>query len=113
MTSARKGFEHWSSLPPYDRERILLKCADHVEANYDRLLNLLIDESGSSIIKAKYEVLYTASVLRTAAGRGAAYVCGHIAERKSRTVCRWLSANPWEWCWQYRRSMRRWYCWRR
>jgi len=68
VTSARKGYEHWSSLPPYDREKILLKCADHVEANYDRLLNLLIDESGSSIIKAKYEVLYTASVLRTAAG---------------------------------------------
>lgn len=68
VDSARRGFLHWSGLPPAERERILLKCADHVEASYDRLLNLLIDESGSTIIKAKYEVLYTASVLRAAAG---------------------------------------------
>ncbi len=68
VTSARKGFLYWSSLPPAERERILLKCADQVEAKYEALLNLLIDESGSTIIKAKYEVLYTASVLRTAAG---------------------------------------------
>ncbi|HRJ76097.1 MAG TPA: aldehyde dehydrogenase family protein, partial [Anaerolineales bacterium] len=68
VTSARKGFLYWSSLPPAERERILLKCADQVEAKYEALLNLLIDESGSTIIKAKYEVMYTASVLRTAAG---------------------------------------------
>jgi aldehyde dehydrogenase (NAD+) len=68
VSSARRGYEHWSSLPPYEREKILLKCADNVEANYDRLLNLLIDESGSAVMKAKYEVLYTASVLRVAAG---------------------------------------------
>jgi aldehyde dehydrogenase (NAD+) len=68
VASARKGYQHWSALPPAEREKILLRCADHVEAQYDRLLNLLIDESGSSIIKAKYEVLYTASVLRAAAG---------------------------------------------
>jgi len=68
VTSARKGFLHWSSLPPAERERILLKCADQVEVKYEALLNLLIDESGSTITKAKYEVMYTASVLRTAAG---------------------------------------------
>lgn len=68
VASARAGFKTWASLPPAERERILLKCADHVEASYDRLLNLLIDESGSTIIKAKYEVLYTASALRAAAG---------------------------------------------
>lgn len=68
VTSARKGFLHWSALPPAERERILLKCADQVESKYEALLNLLIDESGSTIIKAKYEVMYTASVLRTAAG---------------------------------------------
>lgn len=68
VTSARKGFLHWSSLPPAEREKILLRCADQVEIKYEALLNLLIDESGSAITKAKYEVMYTASVLRTAAG---------------------------------------------
>ncbi len=68
VASARQGFEHWSALPPAERERILLRCADAVDANYERLLNLLIDESGSTLIKAKYEVIYSASVLRAAAG---------------------------------------------
>ncbi len=68
VQSARQGFAHWSGLPPAERERILLRGADAVEANYDRLLNLLIDESGSTIVKARYEVTYTASALRAAAG---------------------------------------------
>ncbi|GAB4490770.1 MAG: aldehyde dehydrogenase [Anaerolineales bacterium] len=68
VRSARKGFEHWSGLPPAERERILLRCADSVEAHAEELLNLLIDESGSTITKARYEVGYTASVLRAAAG---------------------------------------------
>ncbi len=68
VSSAREGFAFWSSLPPARREQILLECANVVEAYHDRLLNLLIDESGSTIVKARYELLYTASVLRAAAG---------------------------------------------
>lgn len=68
VQSARQGFQTWWALPPAEREKILLRCADAVETNFDRLLNLLIDESGSAITKAKYEVLYTASALRAAAG---------------------------------------------
>lgn len=66
--SAQRGFAHWWGLPPAERERLLLRCADRVEARADDLLNLLIDESGSTITKARYEVLYTASALRAAAG---------------------------------------------
>ncbi len=68
VQSAQEGFAHWSALPPYEREKILLRCAENVEAHFDRLLHLLIDESGSTIIKARYEVLYTASAFRAAAG---------------------------------------------
>lgn len=68
VSSAQEAFASWSSLPPARRERILLECANAVEAHHDRLLNLLIDESGSTIVKARYELLYTASVLRAAAG---------------------------------------------
>jgi len=68
VSSARAGFTYWSSLPPTQRERTLLECAEAVEVNHNRLLDLLIDESGSTIVKARYEVLYTASVLRAAAG---------------------------------------------
>lgn len=68
VAAARAGFAHWAALPPAERERILLDCATAVEADADQLLNLLIDESGSTIVKARYEVMYTASVLRAAAG---------------------------------------------
>lgn len=66
--SAVQGFAHWSALPPAQRERILLRCADAVETHAEALLNLLMDESGSTITKARYEVEYTASVFRAAAG---------------------------------------------
>ncbi len=68
VTSAQRGFAHWWGLPPVERERILLRCADHVEARANDLLDLLMDESGSTVTKARYEVTYTASVLRAAAG---------------------------------------------
>ncbi len=68
VQSAQEGQAHWASLPPVEREKILLRCADAVEADGDQLLDLLIDESGSAITKARYEVLYTASALRAAAG---------------------------------------------
>lgn len=66
--SAWRAFGIWSSMPPADRERAMLKAADAVEANAQNLIDLLIDESGSTIHKARFEVTYTASLLRTAAG---------------------------------------------
>ncbi len=68
IASAHQGFASWSARPPYEREKILLKCADQIEAQFDDVLNLLIDESGSTIVKARYEVNYAISVVRAAAG---------------------------------------------
>ena len=68
ISAARTGFEKWSSLPPPERERIMLKAADLLETNLDRLTDIIIDESGSVITKARGEVLYSASLIRAAAG---------------------------------------------
>lgn len=68
LTAARTGFEKWSALPPPERERALLKAADLLEADVDRLTDIIIDESGSVITKARAEVLYSASLIRAAAG---------------------------------------------
>ncbi len=67
-TAARAGFEKWSALPPAERERAMLKAADLLEANVDKLADIIIDESGSVITKARGEVLYSASLMRAAAG---------------------------------------------
>jgi len=68
VTAARAGFEKWSGLPPAERERAMLKAADLLEARVDSLVEILIDESGSVITKARGEVLYSASLIRAAAG---------------------------------------------
>lgn len=69
VRTARRGFARWNVLSPGERERILLRAADIFESQGQaRLLDILIDESGSTKTKAGYEIGYTPSLLRTAAG---------------------------------------------
>ena len=69
VAAARAGFEAWSSLSPGEREAALLKAASLMEQHgEERYLEALIDESGSTINKARHEIRYTVDLLRTAAG---------------------------------------------
>ncbi len=69
VACAREGFEDWSRLSPGQRERVLLRAAELVQAEGEaRFLDTLIDESGSVITKARHEIVYTADLLRAAAG---------------------------------------------
>jgi aldehyde dehydrogenase (NAD+) len=69
VDGARRAFPAWANLPPGDRERILARAADAVEREGPaRLLDLIIDESGSTITKARGEIAYAAQILRAAAG---------------------------------------------
>lgn len=68
VASAERGFARWASLTPAERERVLLRAADLLEAQTDALIDLIIDESGSTITKARFECRYGANLLRTAAG---------------------------------------------
>ncbi len=69
VSAARRGYEQWSSLAPGAREAALLRAADIIAAEGEgRLLDALIDESGSVITKARHEINYTVDLLRTAAG---------------------------------------------
>jgi aldehyde dehydrogenase (NAD+) len=68
VQAARAAFPRWANLPAAERERLLLKAADVFEQQQDRFIDLLIDESGSTITKARYEINYTPQLLRAAAG---------------------------------------------
>lgn len=69
VLAARAGFKTWSSWAPNQREAVLLKAADWLEQQGEaELLDLLIDESGSTITKARFEIRYSCDLLRTAAG---------------------------------------------
>lgn len=69
VVAARCGFAVWSGLAPREREAVLLKAADILAETGERdLLDTLIDESGSTITKARGEINYSVDLLRTAAG---------------------------------------------
>ena len=68
VMAAREAYLQWSGLTPTERELCFLKAADLIEARSEDLVDLVIDESGSTITKARGEVAYSASILRTAAG---------------------------------------------
>jgi aldehyde dehydrogenase (NAD+) len=59
----------WAAAAPAERERVLLRAAELIERRgTERFLDLLIDESGSTAAKARFEIGYAASLLRAAAG---------------------------------------------
>lgn len=68
VTAAGAAFARWSGCPPGQRERALLRCADALEAAEAELLDLLIEESGSTLTKARYEIRYGAELFCAAAG---------------------------------------------
>ena len=68
VRSARAAWAGWWAMPPAARELAFLRAADLVESRRAELVDLVIDESGSTITKAEGEVTYSASLLRTAAG---------------------------------------------
>ena len=68
VAAAQKAFAGWAGLAPADRERIMLRAADQLEASSDHLAAIVVDESGSTLAKARHEVRYGASLIRAAAG---------------------------------------------
>ena len=69
VSAARQGAPAWAGLAPAQREQVLLAAADLVrEQGEARFLDNLIDESGSAITKARFEIAYTVDLLRAAAG---------------------------------------------
>lgn len=68
VESAERGAASWAALKPSEREHALITAADGLTRHADHLINLIIDESGSTVSKARMEVAYSASMLRAAAG---------------------------------------------
>src|ERR1700722_9623757 len=58
----------WGNTLPSERELILIRAADVLESMRDEVVDLLIDEAGSTFGKSHLEVSYVVVVLRPAAG---------------------------------------------
>ncbi len=68
ITSAQKAFEKWGKSAPVLRESVMLKAAEIMESRFEELRDCLIDESGSTVIKASYEASHTPDFIRSMAG---------------------------------------------
>ena len=67
IDAAHDAFAHWSNLSPETRKDYLLKVADAVESLAEEVEDIIIDEVGSWIGKAKFEIKSCAHFFRTAA----------------------------------------------
>lgn len=68
LSSASEAFKTWKRIGPTEREAMLLRAADIVEEKSEELREILINEAGSTVLKAGYEVHHTAIFLRAVAG---------------------------------------------
>ena len=58
----------WGATLAGERERILMRAADELEKASEEMIDLLIDEAGSTFGKAHFEVPFAANLVRSIAG---------------------------------------------
>lgn len=68
LDAAEAGFKVWSATPAAAREAVLMKAADVMASKQQELMDLLIDEAGSTMLKAGYEASHTPDFIRAMAG---------------------------------------------
>ena len=68
VETAHRAFQSFRASLPKERERILCKAAELLERDRDEFIDILVDEIGSPIRKAGFEVEKGLAFLRAAAG---------------------------------------------
>ena len=68
LSSSERAFANWRSVAPSSKEALFLKLADRIESRQDELVEVLVGEAGSTLMKANYEVHLAAEFARGIAG---------------------------------------------
>lgn len=68
LASSAKAFQTWKDVSPTAREKLLLNVASLMEERSKELAEVLIDEAGSTLLKAGYETHHAPTFLRSMAG---------------------------------------------
>jgi len=93
LASSAQAFETWKDVLPGTREKLLLKVADLMEQRAKELAEVLIDEAGSTLLKAGYETHHTPNFVRSMAGecrrvKGETYVSDYPGVKTSYSIRR-------------------------
>ncbi|MCX8204797.1 MAG: aldehyde dehydrogenase family protein [Candidatus Nezhaarchaeota archaeon] len=67
IDAAYAALPAWASTPPSARRLCLLRAADIMERRFRELVNALVEETGSTLRKAMFEVEYSINLVREAA----------------------------------------------
>ena len=65
--SAEKYQVDWATMNPFQRNQIMRKVTDIMEERKDELIDILVNESGSTVMKAQQEVELSIAIVRLAA----------------------------------------------
>tara|TARA_R110001592_G_scaffold363372_2_gene686298 strand:- start:178767 stop:180209 length:1443 start_codon:yes stop_codon:yes gene_type:complete len=68
IESSHRAFKNWSKSLPQVREDVFINAARIIEESNEELLRILIEESGSTHVKAGFELYMTSSCLKGMAG---------------------------------------------
>jgi aldehyde dehydrogenase (NAD+) len=68
IDAADAAKKSWGATVPAQREGILMRAADELEKASEEMIELLIDEAGSTFGKAHFEIPFAANLVRSIAG---------------------------------------------
>ena len=68
IDAADAAKEDWGKMSPADREIILIRAAEILEARRGEIVDVLIDEAGSTFGKAQFEVSFVVNMIRASSG---------------------------------------------
>jgi acyl-CoA reductase-like NAD-dependent aldehyde dehydrogenase len=68
IDAADAAKEAWGNTSPAEREIVLIRAAEILEAKRGEIVDVLIDEAGSTFGKAQFEVSFTVSMIRASSG---------------------------------------------
>lgn len=68
VQSAHTAFQSYRNSLPKEREAWLCKAAELLEQRAGEFVEVLVDEGGSTLLKARFEIGFAQSILRAAAG---------------------------------------------
>jgi acyl-CoA reductase-like NAD-dependent aldehyde dehydrogenase len=70
VVSAARAFPAWAGMPPAERQRLFLRAADITEARTEYIVRTLALEAGSGAAFARFQIDWSAGLLRQAASWG-------------------------------------------
>jgi len=77
IDAAEAAKDAWAATLPAEREIIMMRAADILEAKRQEIVDVLIDEGGATFGKSQFEVSFTVNIIRSASGE-ARRIFGHV-----------------------------------